>query len=100
MTVNGLPIPAELVVAIDSWRWPVWPTSDRLQEVFGDDPAGPLLLYQLNSIRAINLRWREEQRAVYIGHPSDEGPPGDIDPAQSLLIGDLGPGQRISGTGH
>jgi hypothetical protein len=42
------------------------------------------------------LDWLAETQEAYIGLPSADHLPGDIDPAQSLLVGDLGPDQLIA----
>jgi hypothetical protein len=47
-----------------------------------------------------NAAWHGEEdpsaREQYLGSPSVERPPGDIDPALSLLIGFLGPDQHFA----
>jgi hypothetical protein len=90
-----LVLPEDLVAAIDGGLWSVHLDFDRLREIFGEDPVHPRF-YDLATIHAINRAWRAERRGLYVGEPSDESPPGDIDPKLSLLIADLGPDQLIA----
>jgi hypothetical protein len=92
--VNGLVLPDDLLVAIDGGVWSERLSVGRLREVFGEAPVHPRF-YDLETIDAINLAWWDERREVYVGQPSDEEPPGDIDPRLSLLVAELGPDQLI-----
>lgn len=89
--VNGLPLPAALLEAMEngSWRTPdnreVWCSLVPQTEV------GRPKLYSLKMIVSENASWRTESYSYYIGQPDAEQSPGDLDPALSLLIADLGP---------
>jgi hypothetical protein len=93
--VNGLVLPDDLLAAIDEGLWSERLSVGRLREVFGEAPVHPRF-YDLETIDAINLAWRDERREVYLGQPNDEQPPGDIDPGLSLLVAELGPDQLIA----
>jgi hypothetical protein len=45
----------------------------------------------LDKIVAIDKHWITERDPLYIGKPSAEYPPGDIDPVRSLIIAELEP---------
>jgi hypothetical protein len=93
--INGLAIPSALTAAMMSGRWPESPDIARLRNVFPDEPVRPRL-YSEATMRAINRSWASENDEVYVGQASERNPPGDIDPALSLLIGELGPDQLIA----
>ncbi|MCY1057348.1 hypothetical protein [Nannocystis sp. SCPEA4] len=89
MQINGLQLPGALTRAIAERRWRP-PSLDLLRRVFRESPVA-VRLYDLEAMRAANLRWLEEKDPAYFGHLDDKKPPGDIDPARSLLLGILGP---------
>lgn len=88
--INGLPLPRELVDALEDGRWQRSVDSITFQCVFGDEPTDPSL-YNIDDMQRENRTWVQQHDPVYLGRPSDEHPPGDIDPERSVLIGDLGP---------
>lgn len=87
--INGLPLPAALVQAIDDGRWRC-PTASILRRVFRDHPVRACL-YDLETMDVQNRTWRAQKDLAFLGHTDDKTPPGDIDPARSLLLGALGP---------
>jgi hypothetical protein len=87
--INGLRVPGALTQAIAEQRWRR-PAIEALRRVFRESPVG-VKLYDLEAMRAANLRWPEETDPAYLGHSDDKQPPGDIDPSRSLLLGLLGP---------
>lgn len=89
MQINGLQLPRALTRAIDERRW-VCPAGSALRRVFRETPVRAEL-YDLERMRERNRRWLEEKDPAYFGHADDKTPPGDIDPASSLLLGALGP---------
>jgi hypothetical protein len=97
--IDGLLVPATLLEIVHQGRWTA---PNRLspvyREVFYDEAAQPEFLMP-HRMRA-NRRWIDailpEYREFYLGRPDATRPPGDIDPDQSLLIGDLGPDQPFS----
>ncbi len=97
--IDGLPVPSVLLRAVRQGRW-VAPdrSSSMYREVFGDDAVVPQFL-PLSRMTA-NRRWLddmpEDYRGFYLGQPDRQRPPGDVDPDQSLLIGDLGPDQPFA----
>jgi hypothetical protein len=87
--INGLPLPTALVQAIDEGRWRC-PTGSILRRVFREHPVRATL-YDLGMMYVQNRSWREQKDPAFFGHSDDKVPPGDIDPARSLLLGALGP---------
>jgi hypothetical protein len=88
--VNGLLLPVALAEALGEGRWSGRPDARRLSDALGVNAPAPRL-YGLESIERVNRTWHRETREVYIGRPSTDSPPGDIDPLRSILIGDLEP---------
>ncbi|MBF6136256.1 hypothetical protein IU501_25045 [Nocardia otitidiscaviarum] len=88
--INGLPLPKTLVGAIAEGRWKA-PDTRLLKQVFGEEPQQPNF-YSLEYMRTENRHWIDvaAQAPTLCGHPDESTPPGDIDPALSVLIGDLG----------
>jgi hypothetical protein len=87
--INGLPLPAALVRAIGEGRWRC-PPGSVLRRVFREPPVRATL-YDLAVMRVENRSWLEQRDPAFLGHSDDKTPPGDIDPARSLLLGALGP---------
>lgn len=87
--INGLPLPAALVQAIEEGRWRC-PSGSILRRVFREHPVRAQL-YDLPLMRAENRTWRASKDPAFLGHSDDKSPPGDIDPERSLLLGALGP---------
>ncbi|MGY1962554.1 hypothetical protein [Nocardia gipuzkoensis] len=79
-----------LVGAIGKGRWKV-PDTRLLKQVFGEQPQQPNF-YSIEYMRIENRHWLDvaAQAPTLCGHPDELVPPGDIDPALSVLIGDLG----------
>ena len=89
--INGLPLPAALCAAIEDGRWAPPGDEHLLAQVFAENPQEPSF-YTLDYMKAENHRWPdvESRLPMYLGSPDEAAPPGDIDPATSILIGDLG----------
>lgn len=87
--INGLPLPRSLTLAIEGQRWRC-PAEPLLRRVFREKPVR-VRLFDLATMREENRAWREEKDRAFLGHFDDKQPPGDIDPASSLLLGTLGP---------
>jgi hypothetical protein len=92
--INGLPLPQTLVDAITEGQWRN-PGTDALRRVFREAPVDPTF-YGFRRLERENARWRKEDDPAYFGRPDGKQPPGDIDPEQSLLIGDMGPDLPIA----
>jgi hypothetical protein len=88
--INKLPLPQGLLDLIDSGRWQSPADQSKVDLVFPE--RGELRLYSLGYMPFENERWINETNPVFFGVPDDANPPGDIDPHQSVLIGDLGTG--------
>jgi hypothetical protein len=93
--INGLPIPPALLAALEDGRWTALAGSPRLERVFGQRPTQAKFL-TLPEMVATNKGWENERRPVYVGFPDRGNPPGDIDPANSLIVADLGPDEMIA----
>lgn len=97
--IGELPLPSALVEAIMAGRWRAPEDPGKLRAVFPEDPVRPVFL-QINGMIRENAGWHGEEdpsvREQYLGSPSVERPPGDIDPTLSLLIGFLGPDQHFA----
>lgn len=89
MQINGLHLPSALTRAIGEQRWRR-PAVDALRRVFRESPIR-VQLYDLEAMHAANHRWLNEKDPAYFGRSDDKKPPGNIDPARSLLLGLLGP---------
>lgn len=87
--INGLPLPAALLRAMDEGRWRC-PVGSVWRRVFREQPVRARL-YDLAVMRDENRIWREQKDPAFFGHCDDKSPPGDIDPTRSLLLGALGP---------
>lgn len=87
--INGLLLPLALTLAIEGRRWRA-PAESLLRRVFRERPVR-VRLFDLAAMREENRAWREVKDRAFFGHLDDKQPPGDIDPACSLLLGTLGP---------
>lgn len=97
MKVRGLELPQQL----ESELWGGRPTlgpdlltslKPLLTEVDGAQPK----LYSLAYIQEVNHLWASEDIEPYLGTPSTEHPPGDIDPNRTLIIGEAEPDSPIA----
>jgi len=87
--INGLPLPSSLVRAMGERRWRC-PPEFVLRRVFRETPVRAVL-HDLESMRRANERWLAETNPAFFGHADDRLPPGDIDPARSVILGEIGP---------
>jgi hypothetical protein len=87
--INGLPLPEALLAAIREERWTP-PDPAVLAKVFGEQPDGPSF-YTLQQMEFENRHWLGRTGPVFLGTPDAVRPPGNLDPRNSLIIGDLGP---------
>ena len=94
--VSGLPLPAALVAALENGVWQTPRTPTVWQSLFPHTKARHAKLYSLKMIQSENASWPNESRPFYVGRADEHRPPGDIDPAKSLLIADLGPDKMIA----
>jgi hypothetical protein len=87
--INGLPLPRALVRAMAEGRWRC-PPGSLLRRVFREPPVHARF-HDLAAMRDLNLRWCAQKDPAFFGRADDKAPPGDIEPARSLLLGELGP---------
>jgi hypothetical protein len=92
--IAGLPLPRELVEVIQAGRWRP-PTDPRVYiDTFGELPDCPLF-YDLDEMSRQNRSWQSSSAEEEFGYPV-EGRSVGIDPARSVLIGDLCPDMPIA----
>lgn len=87
--VNGLALPPALAEALRTGRWAPPGDPDALLRVFGERP-NDTLFYSPEQMDRQNQGWADETDEAYLGSPDPDRPPGDVDPARSVLIADLG----------
>ena len=98
--VNGLPLPAALIEAIHSGRWTA-PSPERLETAFpmamnAGEPVRHPAFFDLDGMHRENDGWCGETLESYLGKKDSKDQPGDINPAQSVVIADLGPDRLIA----
>jgi hypothetical protein len=94
--LGGLPLPPGIVSAMLAGHW-AFPSSQAgratLEELFGEAPGDQAMLYSLLHMVQENAYWwsagAEEQQLYGAGGATEERYHA-IEPARSLLIGDLG----------
>ena len=88
-SIQGHPLPDLLIRLIGRGLW-VAPSLEHLAAVFGDRPTAPRF-YDQRGIAGETESWVHETDPAYLGEPPD-----DLDPANSVLVGDLGPDQPFA----
>jgi len=93
--INGLPLPAALVRAIESGIWQTPKNRDVWRSLFPDNEIVQPMLHPLGEIRG-KSSWLGLGGPGYLGQASEGIEPGDIDQSRAVLIADLGPDQLIA----
>ena len=94
--INGLPLPETLAAGLQSGIWRT-PTNVQVwRSILPNEMARHAMLYNLKRMETENTYWRGQSAPSYLGQADKQRPPGDIDPAKSLLIADLGPDKMIA----
>lgn len=92
--INGMRLPPQLMAALDDGTWSAegkhWTT------VFAADEVVMPSLYSLNLMRRENENWLTETDPAFLGIIDSRAMPGALDPARSVLIGDLQPDAMIA----
>ncbi len=96
MTINGHELPVMLSESIKTGEWAKLSKSSQLALVFPKADIVNPSFYEEDSLKLENATWPAESDPAYIGVESLSAPPGDIDPARSVLIADLGPDRPIA----
>lgn len=96
MQINGLKLPDALTRAIESGIWKMPVDRELVQRVFPLERLVEPQLHAAASLELENAHWRDETMASFIGKTGGTVTPGDIDRAQSVIIGDLGPDLPIA----
>jgi hypothetical protein len=95
-SVNGLPLPIALMSALrDTVRRAVL-SPEAWRSVFPEELVRHARLYDERLLVNENMSWLSETDFAYLGHADEGDPPGDIDPAASVLIADLGPDRPLA----
>jgi hypothetical protein len=90
MTVNQLPLPADLLALMSAGRWRVPADRSGLARLF---PAGERFHpYSFDAMLAETAAFACNQEPMWLGVPDPSRPPGDLDPERAVLIADLGRG--------
>jgi hypothetical protein len=93
--INGLPLPATLVSAIESGIWQTPKNRDVWRSLFPDKEIVQPMLHPLGEIRG-KTSWLGITGPGYLGHVGEGIVPGDIDQSRAVLIADLGPDRLIA----
>jgi len=92
--VAGLPLPRELVAVIQAGKWSP-PTDPQVYiDTFGELPDHAMF-YNLDEMVRQNRSWQNTSAEEVFGNPIKDRSVG-IEPARSVLIGDLGPDMPIA----
>lgn len=94
--INKLLLPPVMLDLINTGNWKVPRDKSLLQKAF---PKGSIVdphFYDLEMLELENRHWSEEHNIFYLGTKNQDTPPGDIDPNNSIIIGDLGPDRLIA----
>ncbi|MFO0549704.1 MAG: SMI1/KNR4 family protein [Polyangiaceae bacterium] len=86
--INGMALPPALVRVIEADLWQP-PHDEVLRAVFHDEPVQPSF-YSLKYMEFENAHWAAQRDAFYLGSQASGAVPGCLEPARSILIGDLG----------
>jgi hypothetical protein len=93
ITIEGHPLPAEMVTAMSRGEWEFPAGSPAVAALFTEQPTPAARLYSLELMAAENAAWRAappEQQKLYGGPGARAEGHLTIDPQSALLIGDLG----------
>lgn len=85
LEIAGHKLPVGLFAHIRSGNWPLVVSSEALTEIFGEVPETSAALYSLDEMEGETSRWQVETDPAYLGSGQET-----LDPASSILIGDLG----------
>jgi hypothetical protein len=83
--VAGHELPAALFERVVRGSWPPAATTATLIQVFGEQPEPSAKLYSIDEMEGETSRWQHETDPAYLGIGEET-----LDPACSILIGDLG----------
>jgi hypothetical protein len=93
-SINGIPLPDDLIVLIKAGRWSSPKNQSAVDRLFPPETGtkSEVVLYAADYMPFENKHWLNQKDPRFLGSPDYDNPPGDIDPKRSVLIGDLGPG--------
>jgi hypothetical protein len=90
MTINGLPLPRDLLDLIAAGRWRQPEDMSGIDALFGEH--GGFHPYGFGAMRFETESMLPRQEIMWAGAPNEETPPGNIDMTQAILIADIGLG--------
>ena len=93
-SINGLPLPASLIHAMESGAWQTPKNCEVWHSLFPEQEVVQPILYSLAGMRG-ETSWLATAGSAYHGRADEGFVPGDIDPRRTVLIGDLGPDRLI-----
>ena len=97
MKINEFEIPSELASDLEcGGRQLTTGELIRLKEMLTHVESPLPKLYSREEIRDANKLWGTESAQFYLGGPSETVVPGDIDPSQTLIIGQAEPDSPIA----
>lgn len=85
--VNGRTLPEEIIRAMEEGRWHA--EGKRWRDLIPPEEDLWPTLYDLRLMQMTNRTWRQETRPVFTGAAHPDFVPGILDPAKSLLIGEI-----------
>jgi hypothetical protein len=92
VTVNGLPLPADLLALVAAGRWKRPADPAGFNALFPENAGPHLYGFGLMESETRGLFHPRMQTPTWLGTPDPEHPPGDIDPRLAVLIAGLGLG--------
>ena len=90
MTINGLPLPRDLLELIAAGRWRQPADMSGIDALFGEH--GGFHPYGFGAMRFETEGKLHERRVMWVGAPDPDNPPGDIDMTKAVFIADIGLG--------
>jgi hypothetical protein len=95
VSVGGLDLPGALLEAIDGGRWNPPEDADRMRDVFRDEPDWPKFYDVPSMVRQNQFFQNASVAELERDVPGSSGGLG-VDPALTVLIGDLGADTAIA----
>jgi len=92
MTILGLPLPDALADWISRGRWGTDFDHACVDDLFPDNAGLTLYTPAMIDEETRGCRHPEFQIPMWLGEHDADSPPGDLDPAETLFIADLGLG--------
>jgi hypothetical protein len=85
--INGLRLPSLMMASIDDGTWDV--KGKDWHAVFPAAEVQYPMFYSLDLMRRANATWLHETRSMFLGIENGIATPGILEPALSVLIGEI-----------